>query len=126
MPTLTTAYRLEVSSRIIDMCSKEMYQNVDDFDWYLSVLVDLAYVSGVDISGPLREQLVDVTARVQACRSYGVKLMTKILDDDSLLLNASDPSKSPGILWAAAWICGEYARQISYNLSFYMVVTSFQ
>ncbi|KAG8757361.1 AP-3 complex subunit delta [Serendipita sp. 396] len=32
----TTAYRTEVATRVIDMCSKNMYENVQDFDWYLS------------------------------------------------------------------------------------------
>jgi len=108
-PVLTTAYRQEVASKIIEMCSRNLYQNVQDFDWYLSVLVDLIYVADADVAAPIREQLIDVTVRVRACRNYAVKLMVKLLDDDALVLGADKPSKCSGVLWAAAWICGEYS-----------------
>jgi AP-3 complex subunit delta len=87
-----------------------MYENVQDFDWYLSVLLDLIYVANADVAAPIRDQLVDVTVRVRACRSYATQLMTKLLDDDALVLGASDPERCTGVLWAAAWICGEYAE----------------
>lgn len=86
-----------------------MYENVQDFDWYLSVLLDLIYVANADVGTPIRDQLVDVTVRVRACRNYAVRLMTKLLDDDSLVLSANEPEKCAGVLWAAAWICGEYS-----------------
>ncbi|KIM26948.1 hypothetical protein M408DRAFT_330313 [Serendipita vermifera MAFF 305830] len=111
-PELTTPYRLEVASRIIDMCSQNLFQNVQDFDWYLSVLVDLIYVAGADVAALIKEQLVDVTVRVRACRNYAVTLMTKLLDDDTLVLGADEPSKCSGVLWAAAWICGEYSEEL--------------
>jgi AP-3 complex subunit delta-1 len=92
------------------MCSRNMYENVQDFDWYLSVLLDLVYVAGTNIASITREQLVNVTARVQDSRNYACRLMVRLLDDDSLLLNADDPTKCSGVLWAAAWICGEYSE----------------
>ncbi|KAG8807243.1 AP-3 complex subunit delta, partial [Serendipita sp. 399] len=112
-PTFTTAYRLEVATRVIDMCSRNMYENVRDFDWYLSVLLDLIYVANADVASIVREQLMDVVIRVKACRAYAVKLMTKLLDDDALVLGANDPTKCTGVLWAAAWICGEYCDDLS-------------
>lgn len=86
-----------------------MYENVQDFDWYLSVLLDLIYVSGTNVAGIIREQLINVTSRVQDSRDYACRLMVRLLDDDSLLLGADEPSKCSGVLWAAAWICGEYS-----------------
>jgi AP-3 complex subunit delta len=94
------------------MCSRNLYQNVQDFDWYLSVLLDLIYVAGADVAALIREQLVDVTVRVRACRNYAVKLMAKLLDDDTLVLGADEPTKCSGVLWAAAWICGEYSEYV--------------
>lgn len=90
-----------------------MYENIQDFDWYLSVLVDLVYVANADVAGLIRDQLVDVTARVKACRKYAIKLMVKLLDDDALVLSAKEPEKCTGVLWAAAWICGEYCESVS-------------
>jgi hypothetical protein len=94
------------------MCSQNTYDNVVDFKWYLSVLVDLAYVSNFDIGTQIRDQLVDVVGRVRAARSYAVKLMVKVLSDDTFLLHAGEQDSCSEVLWAAAWICGEYCRCI--------------
>ncbi|KAG2365496.1 adaptin N terminal region-domain-containing protein [Suillus spraguei] len=109
----STAYRLVLSQRIMTMCSQNTYDNVVDFEWYLSVLVDLAYVSNVDIGTQIRDQLVDVVGRVRAARSYAVKLMVKVLSDDTFLLHAGEPGSCSEVLWAAAWICGEYCGELS-------------
>ena len=87
-----------------------MYENIIDFEWYLSVLVDLAYVAGVNIGTQIRDQLMDVTIRVRATRRYAVQLMVKLLSDDSFLASVSEPGSCPEVLWAAAWISGEYCR----------------
>ncbi|KDQ15558.1 hypothetical protein BOTBODRAFT_281134 [Botryobasidium botryosum FD-172 SS1] len=107
-----TAYRLEVSRRILDMCSRDTYENVQDFEWYLSVLVDLSYVANVDVGVEIKNQLMDVAVRVKAVRRYAVTLMTKLLSDDTLLLHANDEGNCTNVLWAAAWICGEYCREL--------------
>ena len=87
-----------------------------DFEWYLSVLVDLAYVASVDVGLQVRDHLVDVIGRVRAARRYAVKLMVKLLNDDTFLLNASDEGSCAEVLWAAAWICGEYCGWDSRSL----------
>jgi len=104
----TRAYRLTLAQRILSICSRDTYANVTDFEWYLSVLVDLAYVASVDVGLQIRDQLVDIVGRVRAARRYAVKLMVKLLNDDTFLLNASDEGSCAEVLWAAAWICGEY------------------
>ncbi len=89
-----------------------MYENVSDFEWYLSVLVDLANVASADIGIEIRDQLVDVAARVQGARRYAVQLMVKLLCDDTFLLNAGEEGSCAEVLWAAAWICGEYCGYV--------------
>ncbi|KAJ7897229.1 Adaptor protein complex AP-3 delta subunit [Mycena olivaceomarginata] len=96
--------------RILTMCSQSMYENVTNFEWYLSVLVDLAHVANVDIGSQIRDQLVDVVGRVKGVRRYAVKLMYTLLCDDTMLYNARDEGSCSEVLWAAAWICGEYCR----------------
>jgi hypothetical protein len=61
----------------------------------VSVLVDLAYVSNVDIGTQIRDQLVDVVGRVRAARSYAVKVMVKVLSDDAFLLHAGEQAVVP-------------------------------
>lgn len=108
-PTQSPAYRLVLSQRILDMCSQDTYENVTDFEWYLSVLVDLAYVANVNVGSRLRDQLVDVVGRVKAVRGYAVKLMVKLLSDDTFVQEVGDEGSCAEVLWAAAWICGEYS-----------------
>jgi AP-3 complex subunit delta len=109
-PALTPAYRLEVANRILDMCSRDLYANVYDFEWYLSVLVDLVYVADVDIGACIRDQLVDISVRVKDARNYAVKLVVKLLDDDQFLSNAKEKKQCLEVLWAAAFLCGEYCK----------------
>ena len=111
-PALTPAYRLEVANRILDMCSRDLYANVYDFEWYLSVLVDLVYVADVDVGARIRDQLVDVAVRVKGARKYAVKLMTKFLDDDQFSSKAKEKKQCLEVLWAAAFLCGEYCKSV--------------
>lgn len=109
-PSKSPAYRLVLAQRILAICSQSTYDHVTNFEWYLSVLVDLAHVAGVDVGTQIRDQLVDVVGRVKAARRYAVKLMYTLLSDDAMLRNAQDEGSCAEVLWAAAWICGEYCR----------------
>ena len=114
-PTQSPAYRLILSKSILNMCSQSTYENVTNFEWYLSVLVDLAHVANVDIGSEIRDQLVDVVGRVRASRPYAVKLMYTLISDDAMLRNASVEGSCPELFWAAAWICGEYCQSVYYQ-----------
>ncbi|KAF5368594.1 hypothetical protein D9758_002444 [Tetrapyrgos nigripes] len=112
-PSQSPAYRFILAQHILDMCSHDTYENVTNFEWYLSVLVDLAHVANVNIGTQIRDQLVDVVTRVRGARRYAVKLMYTLLNDDSLLRNARDEGSCSEVLWAAAYICGEYCSEFS-------------
>lgn len=99
---------MTLSQRILSLCSRSTYENVGNFEWYISVLVDLAHVANVNIGSEIRDQLVDVVGRVRGIRRYAVKLMSTLLSDDSMIRNASEEGSCSEVLWAAAWICGEY------------------
>jgi AP-3 complex subunit delta-1 len=112
LPNQSPAYRLVLSQRILSMGSQNTYENITNFEWYLSVLVDLAHVSNVGIGAAIRDQLVDIAGRVRAARPYAVKLMSSLLIDDNLIQNANEAGSCSEVLWAAAWICGEYCEQV--------------
>ncbi|GAW04764.1 Adaptor protein complex AP-3 delta subunit [Lentinula edodes] len=95
------------------MCSQNTYENVTNFEWYLSVLVDLAHVANVDVGVQIRDQMVDVVGRVKLARRYAVKLMFALLSDDAMLRNAQDEGSCSEVLWAAAFICGEYCSELT-------------
>ena len=107
---MTPAYRLVLAQRILDMCSVSLYENVDNFEWYVSVLVDLVHVSNVKIGDQIRDQLMDIAMRVRGVRPYAVRVLYTLLTDEGLLQNFHDENSCSEALWAAAWICGEYCR----------------
>ncbi|KIY72913.1 Adaptor protein complex AP-3 delta subunit [Cylindrobasidium torrendii FP15055 ss-10] len=106
------AYRLVLSQRILTMCSQDMYDNITNFEWYLSVLVDLAHVAKVNIGAQIRDQLVDVVGRVRAARRYAVRLMSTLICDESVVRDAAEEGSGAEVLWAAGWICGEYCDEL--------------
>ncbi|CAK5264345.1 unnamed protein product, partial [Mycena citricolor] len=112
-PSQSPAYRLTLAQRIITLCSQNMYEHVTNFEWYLSVLVDLSQVANVDIGPQIRDQLVDVVGRVRGVRRSAVKLMHALLCDETLLHNAREEGSCSEVLWAAAWICGEYCSELA-------------
>lgn len=107
-PSQSPAYRLTLAQRILALCSQSTYETVTNFEWYLSVLVDLAHVANVDVGSEIRDQLVDIVGRVRGVRGYAVKLMYTLLSDDAIIRNAGEAGSCSEVLWAAAWICGEY------------------
>lgn len=100
------------------MGSQSTYDIVTNFEWYLSVLVDLAHIANVDIGAEIRDQIVDIVGRVRAVRPYGIKLMTTLLANESMLRNAREPGSCSEVLWAAAWISGEYCKQVRITFLF--------
>ena len=107
---MSPAYRLEVVRRILQITSADTYGNVTDFDWYMSVLIDLTYVSNVDVGEQIKDIILDVVARVRSVRSSAVGLLARLLDDASFLDNLGDEAYCGEVIYAAAWVCGEYSR----------------
>ncbi|KAG6812847.1 hypothetical protein H0H92_015945 [Tricholoma furcatifolium] len=112
-PSQSPAYRLVLCQRILATCSQSTYENVTNFEWYISVLVDLAHIANVNIGAEIRDQLVDVVGRVKAVRRYAVRLMYQLIGDDAMLRNAHDEGSCSEVLWAAAWVCGEYCDELA-------------
>ncbi|KAJ3570630.1 hypothetical protein NP233_g4273 [Leucocoprinus birnbaumii] len=112
-PNQSPSYRLILSQRILSVCSRSTYENVTNFEWYISVLIDLAHVANVNIGAEIRDQLVDVVGRVRAARRYAVQQMYSVLTDDSILQNAGEEGSCSEILWAAGWIVGEYCQELA-------------
>ena len=105
------AYRDELISRIVHMCSRDKYSYLSDFVWYLSVLVRLAHLRGSAHGALLAEQLVDITMRVRPVRRYAARDMVCLLLDDKLAVGQGLESIAD-VLSAAAWIAGEYAAEL--------------
>ncbi|CAL7935163.1 unnamed protein product [Xylocopa violacea] len=106
-----TAYRDELLSKIIQICSQNNYQFVTFFEWYISVLVELTRMEGTKHGPLVATQLLDVAIRVQAIRKYAVQQCALLLEN-SYLLTGQPRATMSEVLYAAAWICGEFSSEL--------------
>ncbi len=106
------AYRDELVSRIILVCSRDKYAYLSDFVWYLNVLVQLARLRGAQKHGALlASQLVDITMRVRPVRAFAARDALRLLLDDKLEVGQGLAAVGD-VLAAAAWIAGEFASHL--------------
>ncbi|OQO08994.1 hypothetical protein B0A48_05884 [Cryoendolithus antarcticus] len=121
-PPLPEDYRILVIERIIELCSKDSYANMDDFDWYISVLVDLVdqcppgIASGsfgsarsgkTSVSDAIGAELLNVAVRVKGVRADAATAAQSLL-----LIEQRESTGSAGVLGPAAFIAGEYAQML--------------
>ena len=110
--SLSPAYRLLLAQRLLGIISHDTYTNVTDFEWVISVLVDVSYISNVDIGAEVRDMLLDVIGRVRSVRGYAVKVLEKVIGDEDFRQSGREKTGEDGLLEAAVWVCGEYARYL--------------
>ncbi|KAI9632944.1 putative delta adaptin-like subunit of the clathrin associated protein complex [Dioszegia hungarica] len=117
--SLTPAYRLLLTQRLLSIVSANTYANVTDFEWVISLLVDISYVSQVDVGRIVKEMLEDVVGRVRSVREFAVGVLEKVLADEEVRERARDGSseEEAGVVQAAVWICGEHSSFLSSPLS---------
>lgn len=81
---------------------------------YVSVLVDLSRMEGLRQGHVVASQLMDVAIRVPAIRPFAVEQMALLLESSSGfavrgITGQVAFSSMCEVLYAAAWICGEFA-----------------
>ena len=119
------AYRTALFSTILSMGSRSMYGRIEDFDWYINVLLRLLKAA-LDVSmteniNALREdqrvtatithdvfdaigwQLRDIAVRVDVTRAHAVSTAVAMLK----LYSCEKAEKTLG---SAAWVVGEYVQ----------------
>ncbi|XP_058445422.1 AP-3 complex subunit delta isoform X2 [Malaya genurostris] len=105
-----SAYRDELLFKVIEICSQGSYQYVTNFEWYLTVLVELIQLeSGSKHGKVIATQLLDVAIRVQAVRTFAVNEMSSLLASYPV---TSQSSTMHEVLYAAAWIVGEFGSHL--------------
>ncbi|ERL92126.1 AP-3 complex subunit delta [Dendroctonus ponderosae] len=105
-----TVYRDELLSKIILICSQNNYQFITNFEWYITVLVELAQMEfGSKQGHVIGSQLMDVCIRVQAIRSFAVTEMGQLLE---VYTSTSQFTIMQEVLYAAAWLTGEFASEL--------------
>nr|CAH8863356.1 unnamed protein product [Trichobilharzia regenti] len=108
-----THYRNELLNKVVYICSQDNYHYVASFEWYVTVLVELASIDGIRNGELLAAQLMDVAIRVPTVRAFCVEQMAILLDLSQSLTNGAKQNAIQETLRAAAWICGEYANSLS-------------
>ncbi|GAP89175.2 putative ap-3 complex subunit delta [Rosellinia necatrix] len=130
VPPLPDDYRVDVISRILNMCSQSNYVHLTEFEWYIDILTQLVRVAPMprkvddmeallntgkfnssDISEKIGNELRNVAVKVQAVRGACVSaaeiIATQLKTDAPL-----GHSLSSGALGPVAWIMGEYATEL--------------
>uniref|UniRef100_U5EX37 AP-3 complex subunit delta n=1 Tax=Corethrella appendiculata TaxID=1370023 RepID=U5EX37_9DIPT len=105
-----STYRDELLFKVIEICSQGSYQYVTNFEWYLTVLVELIQLESNSKHGNvIATQLLDVAIRVQAVRTFAVNEMSQLLSTFKI---SSQSSTMYEVLYAAAWIVGEFSSHL--------------
>ena len=111
------AYRDQVVSTVIDICAQGNYQFITDFEWYLQVLIQLTHVEGTRHGKLIASQLMDVAIRVKVIRGFAVKQLTLLLSASHLQSGLNEKNGVCEVLYAAAYIVGEYSADLKEHLS---------
>eukprot|EP00069_Balaena_mysticetus_P015886 bmy_22602T0 len=106
-----TTYRDELLTKIIDICSQSNYQHITNFE-YISILVELTRLEGTRHGHLIAAQMLDVAIRVKAIRRFAVSQMSALLDSAHLVASSTQRSGICEVLYAAAWICGEFSEHL--------------
>ena len=88
-------------------------QFITNFEWYISVLVQLTRVEGTKHGGLIAAQLLDIPVRVKVIRPAAVVQMAALLDNPSLHATSHQNSTVSEVLYAAAWVVGEFCESIT-------------
>lgn len=114
-------YQTSLAQSILDMCSRNMYANISDFDWYIDVLVQLVDIAppvqttasqgtGLAVYEKIGSELQNVATRVSAARMHATEASASLIS----ALGQHELVRSAGVgaylvLGHAAFIVGEYA-----------------
>jgi len=130
-PPLPEDYRVSVIRRILDMCSRDTYSNISDFDWYIDVLVQLVRVSPStkataaaeqeedaeqtgDVGCGIGRELQNVAIRVKSVRAEALDAaQSLVLIDRRDQMFPASGNGGLGVLDYAGWLVGEYASYLS-------------
>ncbi|CAH8302113.1 unnamed protein product [Eruca vesicaria subsp. sativa] len=96
----------EIIGSVLVACSRNSYEIIVDFDWYLSLLGEMARVPYCQRGKEIEYQLIDIGTRVKDARMELVRVSRALVIDPALLGNHF----LHPILSAAAWASGEYVE----------------
>lgn len=137
-PALPSEYSIIIISQILEMCSKNTYSSITDFEWYLGILVQLGGLASTlghpchllqdddqfyshdapqqtvqDIALAIGRELRNVAVRVNSVRKQAVGAAAVLADIHGGCVSFSlHGSGVHGVLGHAVWILGEFANNL--------------
>lgn len=135
---LSAEYRVIIIRKILEMCSKDSYANITDFEWYIGILLQLVRLTPAtvrvflgqqlkyqqqipdpqshpddDVACVIGSELRNVAVRVRTVRAEAVYAANVIVCADlssspNILLGV----RENGALASAVWIVGEFASYL--------------
>ncbi|CAL5215180.1 unnamed protein product [Lathyrus oleraceus] len=99
----------EILGSILTTCGRNVYEIIVDFDWYVSLLGEMATIPHCQKGEEIENQLTDIGMRVKDARLQLVRVARDLLIDPALLGNVY----LHRILCASAWVAGEYVQLAS-------------
>lgn len=137
-PVLSAEYKVSIIRKILEMCCKDNYVNITDFEWYINILLQLVkltpatirtssgqqihYQSQIsdayahtedDVACAIGSELRNVAVRVKTVRADAVNAANSLVTAD--LTNSSAIGLGlgrKGALRFAVWIVGEFVASL--------------
>lgn len=127
-PPIPDDYRFNIIQRILEMCNRNTYANVNDFDWYIDTLVilvkhvpppsitgkhDIVPISQDNVASNIGLELQNIAIRVKSARVEATRAAEMLLAvDQRARLFPRSHNGGQGVLENAVWIAGEYAKHL--------------
>ena len=96
----------EILGSVLATCSRNVYEIIVDFDWYVSLLGEMVRIPNCQKGEEIERQLIDIGMRVKDARLQLVRVARDLLIDPALLGNVY----LHRVLCASAWVAGEYVE----------------
>lgn len=121
-------YRNAVIHKILDICSRDNYSNIYDFDWYVNVLTQLSRLlpprdassdlfnsdqSSMDVASRIGAEIRNVAVRVKAVRGEATRAAESLITSLDQGTRQFHMASYVGVIGPAAWVVGEYAEYLS-------------
>jgi len=107
-------YRNCIVNNILNICSKDKYANISNFQWYICILCNLAFVENISVVEDIAKQMMDICIRLKdtPLRKFFINKMVELLKNKVIFEKKFIKAGNTDILYVAAYLLGEYRSSI--------------
>jgi len=107
------SYCISLVHLIIYICSRNDFENVSDFKWYIDVLIRMLKVNGIDVGVVIGQQLAELYLRSKELQVDCVKNLVPLLKED-MFIRPQTTVNSRTVLYYITWIVTEFSSTFPY------------